>query len=163
MPLRLITLHGQIVTIIEGITLCLLGVWQGVSFAATSIVSDEDWSKLIGPHGALFAVSVGLVVVWLHSAAAERNRQKRADAAEIKHDKRHAENRADMRELSDKLMALTAESIKANVLATVAQQNGVKELSSVKTEMSDLSEMLRASPCLHTNQSRVLPRPKESA
>jgi hypothetical protein len=146
--------------------------WNALAYHA-SLIADADWAKLKGEHGALFAVSIGLIVVWLSNTKATRDRlvreqkaeelkQARADALEVKNDERHKENRRDMQTLTEKLTGLTAESIKANVLATVALQNAATQAATVAGDVEELSakvksltDLLAVSPCLATMKLRA--------
>lgn len=87
---------------ILGEALAMLGAGGYAVFRYVSVVmDDESWKRLKGTEGALFGAAVIVIALWL---------SKIADGKRL--DKRHAETLALQRENAEKLMTLTADSIR---------------------------------------------------
>ena len=68
--------YGTVSTAFDIIALTSLAIWQGVTtFAA--FISNEDWEKITGPHGLVFILICGLIVVWTKSVKDDAARERR--------------------------------------------------------------------------------------
>jgi len=104
MPFRLPILQSAVPVAIEAFAVALIGIYSGARYVA-NIIDDSTWDKVKGAEGALFGAVVIVITLWL---------SKISDGKRL--DKRHSETLALQKENADKLMALTAESIKAHGL-----------------------------------------------
>ena len=145
-------------TIVEGLTLCSIAAYQ----ATVGIIDSISWERLIGDHGALFAVSVGAIVLWNSKRVDRSEENKRRAKEEESRERRHVESITGNAKNADELKALTVESIKSNMMVAQAINNmdkGVRDLSlEVRdscTETKTLIEVIKKSPCLaHPNEPR---------
>lgn len=115
--------------ILEGFLLALIACYKG-GIIVGLIISDTDWSKITGPHGVAFLAVIAVIVLWGNGLRRERNEELRRSNEEIRREKRHAETIAMQRENSDKLIALTAKSIKAQAHVTASIDHLARELNS---------------------------------
>lgn len=53
-----------------------LTVWQGIS-TTIAFISSEDWDKVTGPHGLVFVLLCGLIVVWTKSVKDDAGKERR--------------------------------------------------------------------------------------
>jgi hypothetical protein len=108
----------------------LLGLAAGYKVAETTMLAltDQDWSKLLGPQGFTVGLIFAVIVLWGNGIVRERNETKRREKEEASRDARHKETLGLQRENSEKLMNLSVESIKAKGLMVSAFNNLVDEL-----------------------------------
>lgn len=126
-------------TVIEGAMLGLLGTWSGI-MAVSEAISEKDWQKIKGPEGALFLCVIIILTLWNSGRVREKNENKRREKEEAAREARHAENLKHQRENAEKLMDLTAESIKAHGMS-------VEAIKSMDRTMMILTEELKERPC----------------
>ena len=108
----------------------LLGLAAGykVTEAAYLALTEQDWSKLLGPQGFTVGLIFAVIVLWGNGIVRERNETKRREKEEASRDARHKETLGLQRENSEKLMNLSVESIKAKGMMVAAFNNLVDEL-----------------------------------
>jgi hypothetical protein len=103
-------------SIIDGTILTSLAVWKG----SVMIMSDDTWAKVTGPHGLVFALIIGLVVVWTKSVRDDASRERRHKET-LKLQKEHFEKLIDINaKTAEDLTVLTVASTKAQMSATNA-------------------------------------------
>lgn len=130
MPHRLfVHLDTAVSQFIEGTILLLAGIGTGCNYLI-AILSEEDWSKLTGPHGVAFLAVIAVIVLWGNGIRREKQEEKRRVDEEIRRERRHTETLNLQRENSNKLIELTGESIKSNAYVTAAITALTKELES---------------------------------
>ena len=108
----------------------LLGLAAGykVTEAACLALTEQDWSKLLGPQGFTVGLIFAVIVLWGNGIVRERNETKRREKEEASREARHRETLALQRENSEKLMSLSVEGIKAKGMMVSAFNNLVDEL-----------------------------------
>lgn len=144
-------------TILEGITLCGVAVYQVTAQA----IDDVSWQRLTGSHGTLFVLAIGIIVLWNASRIREKKEDARRKEEDAARERRHAELVSTNKENAEGLKALTVDSIKANIRAIVAVESmdkniqnltiGIKEMG---IEQRDLTHVIKTSPCLATKEFR---------
>ena len=108
----------------------LLGIAAGykVAEATCLALTEQDWSKLLGPQGFTVGLILAVIVLWGNGIARERNETKRREKEEASREARHKETLRLQRENSEKLMNLSVEAIKAKGMMVAAFNNLVEEL-----------------------------------
>jgi hypothetical protein len=108
----------------------LLGLAAGykVAEATCLALTEQDWSKLLGPQGFTVGLILAVIVLWGNGIARERNETKRREKEEASREARHKETLSLQRENSEKLMNLSVEAIKAKGMMVAAFNNLVEEL-----------------------------------
>jgi hypothetical protein len=108
----------------------LLGLAAGykVAEATCLALTEQDWSKLLGPQGFTVGLILAVIVLWGNGIARERNETKRREKEEASREARHKETLRLQRENSEKLMNLSVEAIKAKGMMVAAFNNLVEEL-----------------------------------
>jgi len=108
----------------------LLGLAAGykVAEATCLALTEQDWSKLLGPQGFTVGLILAVIVLWGNGIARERNETKRREKEEASREARHRETLALQRENSEKLMNLSVEAIKAKGMMVAAFNTLVEEL-----------------------------------
>lgn len=145
-------------TIFEGIALSAIVAYQFV----VGVIDSVSWERLIGDHGALFAVSVGAIVLWNSKRVDRIEENKRRAKEEESRERRHVESITGNAKNADELKALTVENIKSNMMVAQAISNVDKSTRDLSLEVRDscteaktLIEIIKKSPCLaHPNESR---------
>lgn len=153
MPHRLLELQSSFLTITEGV---LLGILTAYQFGKTLVLAftDQDWSRFMGPQGFTVGLLLAVVVLWGNGVVSERNRQTRADRTEQKNDERHAENRQDIKALTESLTALSAEAIRAQVKSAIVQIENTQCVKDLSEKVAEMNSLLAVSPCLVAHQIR---------
>jgi hypothetical protein len=126
-----------------------------IAKSAVIAITEQDWTRLMGPQGFTVGLLLAVIVLWGNGMVSERNRQKRADTTEEKNDIRHAENRADIKALTESLTNLSAEAIKAQVKSAIVQIENTKAVSDLADEVHQMNTLLAVSPCLVAHQLRA--------
>jgi len=137
-------------TIIEGIFLGILAIGNGIKYMA-SMFSDADWQKMTGPYAFLFGLIIAVIVLWNSGRIREKNENSRRAAEAEAREKQHAETLDLQKENSQKLMDLTAESIKAHGMAVGAIKSMDRTIQSLTLEISER-------PCLAAKFKAPFPR-----
>jgi hypothetical protein len=108
----------------------LLGLAAGykVAEATCLALTEQDWSKLLGPQGFTVGLILAVIVLWGNGIARERNETKRREKEEASREARHKETIRLQRENSEKLMNLSVEAIKAKGMMVAAFNTLVEEL-----------------------------------
>jgi hypothetical protein len=108
----------------------LLGLAAGykVAEATCLALTEQDWSKLLGPQGFTVGLIFAVIVLWGNGIVRERNETKRREKEEASREARHRETLGLQRENSEKLMQLSVEAIKAKGMMVAAFNNLVEEL-----------------------------------
>lgn len=150
MPHRIPLLVNAMSYTLEGLLLASLTAWTGVKTLGAAI-SEADWKIIKGPEGALFLSVIIIVVLWNTGRTREKNENKRREDEEGRRERRHAEQLSLQKENSDKLLALTSESIKAHAMAVAA-------VSSFDRTIRNLTEELKDRPC-----QKVTPKTADAA
>jgi hypothetical protein len=104
MPHRLPLISFAYNYLTEILGMVAVGVYSATRYVA-AMMNEDTWEKVKGSEGALFGAVIVVIVLWASKVMDGR----RLDA-------RHAETLALQKENSQKLMDLTAESIKAHGL-----------------------------------------------
>lgn len=138
MPHRLISYIAPAFTsTLDIVTLGTLALWQGLS----TLISSDDWNRITGPHGLVFVLLIGLIVVWTKSVrddAARERRHRETIAAQEKHFatliKMNGENANDLK-------ALTVASTKAQMTATNAVISMDHNIIRLTNELADQSKI----------------------
>jgi hypothetical protein len=124
---------------IEGLFFAMIGIYQFASITSTAI-AEQDWQKIFGPNGVAFIAVCATVVLWLNGLKREKNEEKRRDREELSREKRHLEMTALHQGNANKLMELTAESIKSHGMSVAA-------ISRMDRTIQALTEELKGRPC----------------
>lgn len=138
MPHRLHDMTSFLVHAIEAVILGIALGWNWFCYQA-AIISDEDWSKITGPHGVAFIAVCAVVVLWFNKLTGEKSRSKelaaqmeredeRREAEERNKEKRHEENLAASREYAEGMKALAVESMKTTIVVNHTLKDLIKEL-----------------------------------
>lgn len=165
---------NAISTITEGVLLASATIYQMISAvsdkqADTLNMAEDWWNRLTGVHGALFAMSVAVVVLWgsalsdkrdrakadaerhEREAAALRKIEEREDGRRLKEaeerERRHMEAMDLQRKLAETTKEMAVEAIKARMEATISNHK-------LAEEFANLTKVISASPCLATGELR---------
>ena len=109
-----------------------------------AVISNEDWEKITGPHGLVFVLICGLIVVWTKSVkddSARERRHRESIAAQEEHFKSLMAINA---KTSNDLSVLTVAATKAQMTATgaiVSMDNNIVRLTN---EISDNTKNTQA-------------------
>jgi hypothetical protein len=98
----------------EAIVIGIIAGWK-IAEAFVLGITEQDWSRLIGPHGFTVGLILAVIVLWGNGVADRLAQRKRDEAAEVRRDARHAEQLAENRKNNDDVKELQAESIKAKL------------------------------------------------
>jgi type VI protein secretion system component VasK len=112
------------------------------------LIDDKSWERITGKSGALFVLSVVLLVVWNANrlsgkrAAVREEARRKAEAADRRAEAaatevRHKETMAMQERNAQKLMDLTVENIKAGARATHAIESMDSNIVRLTMELSD--------------------------
>jgi hypothetical protein len=120
----------QLSPLVYLIEAALLGLAAGykVAEATCLALTEQDWSKLLGPQGFTVGLILAVIVLWGNGIARERNETKRREKEEASREARHKETLRLQRENSEKLMNLSVEAIKAKGMMVAAFNTLVEEL-----------------------------------
>lgn len=116
-----------------------LGLWSG-TLAVSDAITDADWQKIKGPEGALFLCVIIILTLWNSGRVRERNENLRREREEAARENRHSATLKIQKDNAEKLMELTAESIKAHGLSVGA-------IRSMDRTIMALTEELKERPC----------------
>jgi hypothetical protein len=114
MPHRIPLVTNTVSFFIELITLGLLTIWQGVETVG-SIISEQDWNRITGPHGVAFIACAACMILWGSSVARDRKEDRRRRAEDEARERRHAETIKLQSDNAESLKALTVENAKTNM------------------------------------------------
>ena len=136
------------------VALISLAVWQGIS-TVVAFISNEDWDKITGPHGLVFVLICGLIVVWTKSVKDDAARERRHRES-IKTQEDHFKNLLDLNtKTAADLTVLTVAANKAQIQATnaiIAMDHNIIRLTN---EMSDNGKVReRQLAQLHTDNEK---------
>lgn len=93
-----------------------LAVWQGMA----TLISSDDWNRITGPHGLVFVLIIGLIVVWTKSVRDDAARERRHRET-IKTQETHFNALLSLNKTTaDDLKALTVAATKAQMSSTNA-------------------------------------------
>lgn len=126
MPHRIPLITSLLGTIFEGILLALGTALTGAHYVANALVSKETMDGIRGADGALVGAVLIVAVLWLSKIADNR-----------KLDARHEEMMRLQKENNEKLMALTAEAIKAHGLSIHCAQSVDRTLQNLTASLED--------------------------
>jgi hypothetical protein len=138
MPHRLISFIAPAFTsTLDIFTLGALALWQGLA----AFISADDWNRITGPHGLVFVLIIGLIVVWTKSVrddAARERRHRETIAAQESHFaaliKMNDDNATDLK-------ALTVAATKAQMTATNAIISMDHNIIRLTNELADQSKI----------------------
>jgi hypothetical protein len=124
----MLTKFPSFITSLDFAALSTITVWQGVA----TILSADDWSRITGPHGLVFVLLIGLIVMWMKSvrddASKERRHKESISAQEV-----HFKALLDLNAANaNDLKILSIASTKAQLSATasiIALDNNIIELA----------------------------------
>jgi hypothetical protein len=149
MPYRthLSTITG---TVFEGVVLGILAITNGCKYIA-AMIADDDWQKMTGPYAFLFGLIIAVVVLWNSGRVREKNENTRRAAEAEAREKQNAETLTLQKDNSQKLLDLTAESIKAHGMSVGAIKSMDRTIQSLTLELGDR-------PCWATKRKVPFPR-----
>jgi len=125
------------VAIADIATLALLAVWQGLA----TLFTDEDWNRITGPHGLVFVLIIGLIVVWAKSVKDDGHRERRHKEM-IKSQQDHFDSLLNLNaKTADDLKVLTIASTKAQMSATNAIISMDHNIIRLTNELSDQAKI----------------------
>ena len=125
MPHRLQILNPFLGFVAEAIAFAV-GTVLALSEHILGLIDPTVWKELTGAHGALFGAVVIVLALWA---------SKIADSKKM--DKRHDEMMTMHSNSSEKLMALTAEAIKAHGMATQAINSMDRTIQNLTIKITD--------------------------
>ena len=124
-------IHTPASSVLDIIVLSTLAVWQGIT-TAIAFISNEDWEKITGPHGLVFVLICGLIIVWTKSVKDDAARERRHRES-IKSQEDHFKSLLELNaKTAADLTILTVASNKAQILATnaiIAMDNNIIRLT----------------------------------
>jgi hypothetical protein len=120
---------------LEGATLGFFAMYNG-TVAVTEAITETDWLRLTGQHGAIFVLAVVGLAFWAKSIRDEKTRAKEDESRERRHKETldagevhfnrlidmNAKNASDLKDVS-------LASVAAQINATNAIENLTKELA----------------------------------
>lgn len=117
MPHRFSTLTFlPFAAIADIVTLGFLASWQGT----LALISSDDWNRITGPHGLVFVLIIGLIVLWTKSVRDDSARERRHKET-IKSQQDNFKALLDLNgKTADDLRVLTVASTKAQMTSTNA-------------------------------------------
>ena len=127
MPHRLFNDTFPFATIFEAIILGL-GAGYKIGESIYLAISEQDWQRLLGPQGFTVGLILAVLVLWGNGVVREKKERKRREDEEKSREARHKESIGLQRENSEKLMAITVESIMAKGMMASAMNRLVDEL-----------------------------------
>lgn len=138
MPHRLVPyITTPFVAAIDIFTLGFLAIWQGLA----TLISSDDWNKITGPHGLVFVLIIGLIVVWTKSVRDDAARERRHKET-IQSQQQHFNSLIEMNEkTANDLKILTVASTKAQMSATNAIISMDHNIIRLTNELSDQSKI----------------------
>ena len=114
MPHRIPLVTQTLGFIFEAIALGFLTVWQGLS-AIASLISNEDWDRITGPHGVAFVACAACLVLWLNAVNRDRKEDKRRIAEDAAKERRHEDSIRALNLYSEKVMGIAVDTAKTNM------------------------------------------------
>lgn len=138
MPLRMFyhivgSVPPSFSSLIEGIILTSLAIWKGT----LAFISEDHWDKLTGPHGLVFALVVGIIIMWSKSVRDDAARERRHKET-LKSQEDHFKQLIDLNaKASSDLKILTVASTKAQMSATNAIISMDHNIIRLTSELSD--------------------------
>jgi len=118
---------------VEGTILSGLAVWKGT----LAFISDDHWNKLTGPHGLVFALVIGIIIIWSKSVRDDAARERRHKET-IKAQEKHFQDLLDLNsKTANDLKVLTVASTKAQMSATNAIISMDHNIIRLTNELSD--------------------------
>lgn len=147
MPFKLTQLlTGTSASLFDILALAGLAVWQGLA-TLVALVSAEDWEKITGPHGLVFVLICGLIVVWTKSVRDDAAKERRHKET-ISTQQAHFKALLDLNEKgSEDLKVLTVASTKAQMAATnaiISMDHNIIRLTNELADASKLNQLLLA-------------------
>lgn len=125
--------HFNMSAIVEGMALSFLAIWK----LSSALVSQDYWDKLTGPHGLVFALIIGIIVIWSKSVRDDAARERRHKET-IKTQEEHFQKLIDMNEKgANDLKILTVASTKAQMSSTNAIISMDHNIIRLTNELSD--------------------------
>lgn len=117
-----------------------VAILVSLSACNLALIADEYWNRFLGPHGVAVVSILAVLALWGQGIA--KSRQERSDRAkdESARERRHNEALSLQRENADKLMSLSAESIKAHA-------KSVQAIESFDRTIRNMTEELKDRPC----------------
>jgi hypothetical protein len=123
----------NVTSLVEGTMLSILAIWKGTA----TIISDDAWEKLTGPHGLVFALIIGIIIIWSKSVRDDAARERRHKET-IKTQQEHFQKLIDLNEkTANDLKILTVASTKAQMSATNAIISMDHNIIRLTNELSD--------------------------
>lgn len=116
---------------IEGFTLLTLATWSGSNALAT-VVSEDDWTKITGPHGVAFIAVAAVIVLWTSRVLSERRSEKSQND-------RHKELIAVNRENADDLKELQKQTTDALIRSASHQAESAAAMRTLSNSLSLLT------------------------
>lgn len=149
MPLRLLVIPQFLCNAVEAVILGAALGWNTFWLHA-SLISDDDWAKITGPHGVAFIAVVAVIVLWINKIGADKTRASelaehdrkedvRREQEEIAKEKRHQENLKSTKAYAEEMQKLAVESMKVTMKVEhtlsklVSQLNGTQQVEVVNT------------------------------
>lgn len=134
---RILLTCSPVANLIDGATLYFLAGYQ----AYFAFISDNDWAKITGPHGLVFVLVVGLIVIWTKSLRDDAARERRHREA-ISSQEEHFKLLINLNEkATEDLKVLTVASTKAQMSATNAIISMDHNIIRLTNELSDQAKI----------------------
>lgn len=112
-------------------------MWQGIA----TLISNDDWSRITGPHGLVFVLIIGLIVVWTKSVRDDAARERRHRET-IATQQEHFKALLDLNEkTADDLKVLTVAATKAQMSSTNAIISMDHNIIRLTNEMADAGKI----------------------
>lgn len=137
--------HPTVSSFIEGSILGFVALFNG-GVAVTDAITETDWTRLTGQHGAIFVLSVVGLAFWAKAIRDGKARVKEDEARERRHVESLAASEKHFQTLiamnnknAEDLKGVSMESIKSQIECTAAIQALAKELAGRPCGMTNFS------------------------
>ena len=137
--------HPTASNFLEGSVLAFIALFNG-TVAVTEAISETDWLRLTGQHGAIFVLAVVGLAFWAKAVRDEKTRAKEDEARERRHGESLAASEKHFQQLismnkqnAEDLKEVSLESVRAQIESTNAIQSLTKELSGRPCGMTKFS------------------------
>ena len=160
MPHRLLTLQAAISHLIEGSILAVIA-GSNAGLAITDAISAQDWERLTGQHGLMFASVVVVMVLWATLVAIVHRFRKDSMAKEARdradslarEERERADRAAHFEELRssnkenvERLLDLTEKHQRLTVEAAKVDMKVAHSINQLESAISNLAENFSSCP-----------------
>lgn len=156
MPHRFIAYTAS--NVCELIAFTALAFYQG-GVTAVAVLTENDWGKVFGPNGVAFVSVIACIILWgtfitsqsrsrKDALAREEREEERRRLEDEARERRHLELVRTNKENADDLKGLTAEAIKAQLIAAAESKTLANNHQMLSINVHNLVEVIKKSPCL---------------